>query len=132
MAGSVYSYATLANIEDFTGIDYSTVDATALSDTRVEKKITIAERLINAYLGVTSAQTVTDGIKTCTVIIAAKLLDDNLKHLGYHGEAEHAVSDILNMSIKEMLSTFLSEAEDGFVASIPMTGASYHKPDITY
>ena len=47
---SEYQYASQTNVENFTGLDYSEIDAERLSDTRVDKKITIAERIINGYI----------------------------------------------------------------------------------
>ena len=126
---STYGYATLADVENYTGIDYSTVDSVALADGKSEKKITIAERIINAYLGVTTGQTVTDGIKSCTIILAAHFLHQNLIVLGYdEGEGGHS-DDLLGMKIPDILTMFLDETADSFVESIPMSGASYHKPD---
>ena len=128
---SVYAYATLAKVENYTGIDYSAVDSVRLSDTHVEKKITMAERMINAYLGVSTAQTVTDSIIVCTIILAAKTLHDVLIELGYHN-VEHTSSGplYLNMTEAQILDFFLNN--DCVVSSIPMTGANYHKPDIRY
>jgi len=124
---SEYSYATLANVEDYTGIDYSTVDSVRFADGKVLKKITITERMINAYLGVSTAQTVTDSIKMCTIVIAAKMLHDSMKELGYHEGIEHKESMYLAMNEAQMLDFFLNR--DTMVDSIPMSGASYHKPD---
>ena len=125
---STYGYATQANIEDLTGIDYSAVDATRLTDARVIAKITLAEQIVNSFLGETVDHTTTDGITVCTTFIAAKLLHNNLVNLGYT-DLEQADLDYLKMSITEILNTFLFETEDGFVDSIPMTGASYRSPD---
>lgn len=132
MAGSVFGYATLANVEAFTGIDYSVVDATAFSDSNVEYKISMAEYMINAHYGTSTAQTVTNGITMATIMITAILLDENMRHLGYHEEAEHSIGDVLGMDIHMIITHYLVETEDGFVDSIPMSGANYHKSDIRY
>lgn len=122
---SEYAYASITDIENYTGIDYSAVDSVRLADGRTEKKITIAERMVNAYLGVSVAQTVTDAVKMCTIVLAAKMLHNSLKELGYH-EGEGDVIYI-NMTEAQLLDFFMNR--DVAVESIPMTGASYHKSD---
>ena len=125
---SEHAYTDIAGVENLTGIDYSTVDSVRLADGKVEAKITLAEQIINAYLGTSSAETITDGITLCTIMISAKLLHNNLIALGYR-EFEQQSLDYMNMSIKEILAEYLIETADDFVESIPMTGASYNKPD---
>jgi len=127
---STYGYTTLAVIENLIGVDLSTVDSVAFSDARVEQAITSAERLINAYLGETADQTDTDGLKTCTNFITLKLIGNKLINLGYQDIAENI--DILQLPIPEILKLFLQETQDAFVESIPMSGASYHKPDLRF
>ena len=127
---STYAYTTLENIEDLTGIDFSAVNATAFTDDRVNAAITSAEKIINGYLGETIDQASTDGLETTTVYITLKLLKSKLINLGYTDIA--AQMDELNMTIPEILKMFLDETQDTFVESIPMTGASYYKPDIRF
>ena len=127
---STYGYTTLEKVEDLAGIDFSVVDSVAFSVTRVDQAITSAEQIINGYLGETVDQADTDGLKTCANFITLKLLQNKMINLGYQDIA--ANMDMLNLTIPEILKLFLHETQDGFVASIPMTGASYHKPDITY
>lgn len=125
---STYGYTDLATIENLTGIDFSVVDGTAFSDARVDAMITAAEQLINGYLGETADQTDTDGLETCANFITIKLLHNKMINLG-HAELEEAGIDALNLSIPDILKMFLHETQDDFVESIPMSGASYHKPD---
>ena len=109
--GSEHSYATLGNVENYTGIDYSSIDTTAFSDAKVDKKITIAERLINAYLKVSVAETITDGVKSCTIILAAKMLHDNIKELyPEHYHESHTL--YLDMKEIEVLREFLGESSN--------------------
>ena len=119
---SVYGYATLANVEAFTGIDYSTVDSTAFSDANVEYTISIAEYMINAHMGATGAQTITDGVTITTVMIAALLMDNKMQHLGYHGEEGH-IKELIGMDIHQILTHFLGDVNVG-VDAIPMSGAN--------
>ena len=128
---SDHAYTTLAAVENYTGIDYSVVDATALSDIRVDAVISLAETIINGYLGQSDILTVTDGITTAAIIISAKLLDGKMELLGYNLEG-HTPMDLIELSIKDILIMFLHETEDSFVESIPMSGAQYYKSDIRY
>ncbi len=120
---SEYEYTTLAAVEAFTAIDYSAVDSTAFTAVNIDAKITIAEKMINAHLGVTGAQTVTDGIETATILIAAILLDENMNVLGYHREDEIATKDTLGMNVHQILEHFLKDTGVG-VDAIPMSGAN--------
>ena len=120
MTTSEYGYATVANIEAFTGIDYSTKHDTKFTDILIEAKITIAEKMINSYLGVDGAQTINDGIEACTIIIAAKILNNSLIEIGIHGKEEHTL-EIIDMSISSILRMFLKT--DVGVDAIPMSGA---------
>ena len=93
-------YCTTGEVEEYSGIDYSTIDATAFSDTNLEATITIQEQKINAYLKVSAAQTVTDGIQMCTIILSAKslykqiktLYPDNTTNIDYLDDLEYMVS----------------------------------------
>ena len=108
---SEYGYATLANVEDYTGINYSDISETAFSVGKVDKKITIAERLINGYLKVSAAETVTDGIKSATIVLAAKMLHDNIMEL--YPEHTHTGKNLfLDMSDLEILKNFLGESSN--------------------
>ena len=127
---STYAYTTLVNIENLIGIDLSAVDSVAFSDARVEAQITSAEKLINGYLGETADQTSTDGLESAAVYITLKLIKSKMINLGFMDIA--AQMDDLGLSIPDILNMFLDETSDSFVDSIPMTGASYHKPDINY
>ena len=118
---STYSYTTLATIENLTGLDYSAINSTTFADAKVESIITIAERMVNGYLGVSTAQTVTDGIKVATILITVKLLAGRLMEMGYQKEAEHT-TQLIDMSIKEILETFV-DADVG-IDAIPMSGAN--------
>ena len=119
MTTSEYSYATVANIEAFTGIDYETLNA-AFTDVVVEAKITMAERMVNGYLGVDGAVTITDGVIMATIIIAAKILRNNIIALGVYGNEEQQM-ELITMSIPTILRMFLKT--DVGVDVIPMSGA---------
>ncbi len=125
---SEYGYLTLENLENFTGTDYSAVDATAYTDARVEANITLAERMVNAYLGVSTGQTKSDGIVTATTLISQRILHDNMVELGY--ATKESVK--FNIYIDSIMATWLKGDAETQITSIPMSGASYHKPDYKF
>lgn len=120
MADTVYDYITLANLEDFTGLNYDGINATQFSDARVNATIGVAERIVNSYLGVTSAQTITDGIITTTILIAAKLMYKKMNNLGYTIEGQEE-NELVQLSLRSILRMFLGTNVG--VDSIPMSGA---------
>ena len=120
MTTSEYSYATVAQLEAFTGIDYSVLHATNFTDVKIEAKITMAERMVNAFLGVHGAVTITDGVIMATIIIAAKILHNNVVKLGLFDKEEDQ-TEMIDMSIPAILRLFLRP--DVGVDAIPMSGA---------
>ena len=127
---SVYGYLTLANLELFTGIDYSTVDSTALADANVEMNITTAEELINGFLGESTAQTVTNAITVSTKFISGWLLNSLMTSLGYSSDSPNPIFLLSWIDLITLVRTTLEGGDqDNSVISIPMSGASYHKAD---
>lgn len=120
MVTTAYDYITLANLEDFTGLDYSSVNSTQFSDDRVNATIATAERIINAYLGMNEAVTNTDGVKTCALLISAKLMYRKMVDFGYAIEGQEG-NDLMQMSIRSILRMFLGT--DVGVDIVPMDGA---------
>lgn len=118
---STYEYLTLANLEKFTGIDYSTVNSTAFADANVEMIITTAEELINGLLGVSTAQTVTNAITISTKFLSAWLMNQNMEDLGYGTENTNPIYELSWKEIIELVKTFLNS--DVGVDTIPMSGA---------
>jgi len=118
---SEYGYTTVAAVEGFTGLDYSVIHA-GFINSAIEAKITVAEKMVNAHMGVNGAQSdITDGIEVATIMITAMLLDENLNVLGYHAETEKATKDLLGMDIHQVLEHF---THDGIgIHSVPMSGA---------
>jgi len=126
---SVYGYLTLENLELFTGIDYSVVNATALADANVEMNITTAEELINGFLGVSTAQTVTSAISSSTKLLSGWLLNSLMESLGYSNEKPNPIFLLSWIDIVALVKGILAGDQDTIIDSIPMSGASYHKPD---
>lgn len=118
---SEYQYVTGDTVEALSGLIYANIDAVAFSEAKIMAKVTIAEKIVNSYLGKDGAQTKTDGIEMATTIIAAKLIKYNLLELGYASDAEIA-HDLIDMSINQILRMFLNV--DVGVDAIPMSGAN--------
>lgn len=115
---STYEYITLAELESDTGIDYSTVDTAFFTDAAVDLTITLAERRVNGYLGVSSKQSVTDAIKSATLTIAGFFMDNQMKHRGYHKD-----TPFVTINIEETLEFYLGSDRSLGVSAIPMYGA---------
>jgi hypothetical protein len=126
---STYGYLTLANLEKFTGIDYSTIQATYFADANVEMNISTAEELVNAYLGVSTAQTITNAITLSTKFLTGWLLNNRIVNLGYGTENTNPIFELSWIEITNLVKEILEGDEDIMVTSIPMTGASYRTPD---
>ena len=120
---TVYGYITLADLEKFTGLDYSAIDTTAFADANVEAMITTAERIVNGYYGVSTGQTKTDGVISAVTIISAKILQQNMTVMGYSAEGV-ILEDIVSWTIREILKFFLDSDQSISVDTIPMSGAN--------
>ena len=118
MTTSIYSYLTVTELEAYTGIDYE-ANNTTYTDLVVEAKITIAERMVNAYLGVSTGQTVTDGVKVATMIIAAHLMATDMEVQATNSP----ISDRYIINIKSLLGFWLDNDQSIGVDAIPMSGA---------
>ena len=92
-----------------------------ISEANIMARVTAAEQMVHGYLGVSSAQTVTDGIKTCVTIIATKLMQIALIEFGIPIEEDNTL-DLVKMSILTILRNFLRT--DVGVDAIPMSGAN--------
>lgn len=116
---SEYEYAAIGDLENFSGIDYSTVNATIFSDTNIDAKITIAERMVNTFLGVSTKLTVTDAIKTTTITIATHLVHMNMISAGYGSTA----TEMYLVNIMQTLVFYLRGESLVSVDFIRMNGA---------
>lgn len=117
---SEYAYADLAGVENYTGLDYSSIDATALSDTKVDAKITMAEKIINGFLGEDSDITITDGMEVATIIIAAQLIHQAMNQMGYFIDIQ---APLFELPVKEILKLFCNWDSQVGVDTVPMSGA---------
>jgi len=115
---SVYAYITGDELEAYTGIDYSANNA-IYTEAIVMAKVTIAERMVNAYLGVSTAQTKTDGIKVATIIVAAHLMATDMEVQATNSP----VSDRYIINVKTLLGFWLNNDGSVGIDAIPMSGA---------
>lgn len=116
-----YGYLDGDVFEDYIGMDLSTINATIFSDANVVAIITAAEEFINAYLGVSVAQTVTNAITVCTKLYARLNTETILNGIGYYEEDTYSLTEPqVIVLVKELLA-----ANDVVgVDSIPMSGAT--------
>ena len=115
---SVYQYITGDDLEAYTGIDYSANNG-IYTEAVVMAKVTIAERMINAYLGVSTAQTKTDGVIVAATIVAAHLMAVDMEIQATNSP----VSDRYIINVKTHLGFWLNPDQSIGVDAIPMSGA---------
>lgn len=119
---SEYGYTTLAALENYAKVDYSTIDSVAFSDSRVESTITDAEYFINTYVGTTFTDTIPDGIKLTAKMIAKIYLNNfMIEHrIGAFKDEQGVIVDILEQDdIISILEQYKDEysAEEGIWVS---------------
>jgi len=116
-----YSYLDGDVFEDYIGIDLSTIDGTIFSDTNVVAIITAAEEFINSFLGVSTAQTVTNAITVCTKLYARLNVEVILNGMSYYDEPTYSLTEREVIALVERL---LATNDVVGVDSIPMSGAN--------
>ena len=104
---SEYGYITLSDLENYMGMDIDSRDP-ELTDTKVESMITLAERLINGYIGQSLDGTIYDSIKTVTMIIASRIVNNWLvRETTIDGEKE----ELMDETVISLLSRYLSNEQ---------------------
>lgn len=99
---SEYEYITVAELEAYTAIDYSVIDA-SFTNTVIEAQISIAERTANDLAG-TSYATAPDDVVAATYLMAKRLMNNLIIEFGYGSEGEtvaQVVDDIVLGLLKE-------------------------------
>lgn len=117
--GSTYGYLTETNLEVYSGLDYSVINA-VFDTAAVEGAITTVEELINTILGVDTAQTVTNKITSAVKFGSVWQMNHLIRALGITFES--TVYDMTWDKMYEMLEKILYEPLG--VDSIPMSGAN--------
>jgi hypothetical protein len=74
---STYKYITVAQLEAYTGRDYSAINA-SYTDTIIEAWITQAERIVNKLKGTTYSVTIPDDVVTATLEISMRIAHNRL------------------------------------------------------
>lgn len=120
---SLYGYITVANLEAYTGIDYETTSAT-YDNTFVEATISIAERAVNTMC-IEAPSSTTDGVYVATIILSERLMRNVMVIDGYAEESPDSIIAFFDKLIEVVLKNDVYSP----TFSIPMSGASYHKPD---
>jgi len=128
---STYGYLTLANLEKFTGLDYSVVHPTALADANVEMNITTAEELVNGFLGVSTAQTITNAITVATKFISGWLLNALMDSIGEGVESPNPIFQLSWNQLLDVVRIILAGDADVMVKTVPMSGAEHGLPSRT-
>lgn len=86
---SEYEYITVAELETYTGIDYSAVDALFINGV-IEGRISMAERIINK-IKKTSYTAAPDDVVAATYILSQRLMNNLMIEYGYGFEGEITV-----------------------------------------
>ena len=121
MSVSTYSYLTGANLELFLGLDLSVIDATIFHDDNIGPLITGAEERVNAHLGVSAAQTVTNAISVCTKLYCRLHVEQVLNAIGWNEEKSFTMTE---QEIIKLATELLGFDDPVGVDSIPMSGAT--------
>ena len=95
---SIYQYITVAELEAYTGMDYSAIDA-LFTNTVIEAQISNAERMVNGIKR-TSYTTVPDDVEAATYILSQRLMNNMIIEYGYGFEGEIKVQVIDEVIIK--------------------------------
>ena len=119
--GSTYAYLDEDVFEDYIGIDLSTVDATVFSDANVTAIVTAAEEFVNAHLGVSAAQTVTNALTVCTKLYARLGAERILNGIGYYETDTYTLPE---REVITLVKSLLRGNDLVGVDSIPMSGAN--------
>jgi len=97
---SEYEYITVAELETYTGIDYSALLATFTNGV-IEAQISNAERICNGIKrGSYTSTTVPDDVEAATYLMSQRLMRNLIIEFGYGNEGEEKVQVIDEVVIK--------------------------------
>lgn len=119
--GSTYAYLDEDVFEDYIGMDLSTIDATVFSDANVTAIVTAAEEFVNAHLGVSAAQTVTNALTVCTKLYARLGAERILNGIGYYETDTYTLPE---REVIALVKDLLRSNDLVGVDSIPVSGAN--------
>ena len=75
---SEYGYITVAELENYAGLDYSTDKSSTYTDAVIEAVISQAERMVNAYTGQSYSGTISDAVKYASMDVAFKTMHNRI------------------------------------------------------
>jgi len=108
---SEYEYITVAELEGYSGIDYSALDAT-FTDTVIEEQIGIAERICNGIKrGSYTSTTVPDDVEAATFLMSKRLMNNLMIEFGYGAPGE-TVAQVVDEVIIKMLAALSPKKYD--------------------
>lgn len=96
---SIYQYITVAELEAYTGMDYSAIDA-LFTNTVIEAQISNAERMVNGIKRQSFSVTPPDDVEAATYIMSQRLMNNMIIEYGYGFEGEIKVQIIDDVIIK--------------------------------
>jgi len=117
MTTSTYQYLTTANLEAFSGLDYSGVNA-KYTDILIEAQITLAEEIINSITGTTFTGAVTDGVRGACKLLASRLMNNLIIVDGYGNDGESIMVNIID----DLVIKLISMNESSGISILPMNG----------
>jgi len=100
---SQYGYITVQDLEDYAIYDYSARDK-RYTKIVIEAQISQAERLVNDYKRQSYSGTIPDDVKTATLYISKKLMNNILIEDGYGREGEEIDMNLVDNFVREILT----------------------------
>ena len=96
---SEYEYITVAELEAYSGMDYSAIDS-LFTNTVIEAQISNAERIVNGIKRSSYTGTIPDDVEAATYILSQRLMNNMIIEYGYGFEGEIKVQVIDDVIIK--------------------------------
>ena len=107
---SVFQYITVAQLEAYSGIDYSVLDAT-FTNTIIDTQISIAEYLVNDIKRQSYTSAPGD-VVAATYLLSKILMNNMMIEFGYGAEGEVIEDVASNEEVRKMLSGLASKKYD--------------------
>lgn len=107
---SDYEYITVAELETYTGIDYSAKDATFTNGV-IEAQISLAERIVNDIKRGSYSGTIPDDVVAATYLLSKRLMNNLMIEFGYGSEGDQIIQ-VLDDVVIHLLSGLSSKKYD--------------------
>lgn len=115
MTASEYGYITVAELEAYTGIDYSAIDV-GYTNVFIEAQITIAEKFVNSIC--IEAPGATDGSEAATFILSERLMRNVMVVDGYAEVSPEPIKAFFDY----LISVILARDTYSPAGSVPQQG----------